>query len=135
MQEQPFQLLTMMLQKPGEIVTREDIKRLLWPDHEFGDLDHAINVAVKKLRDGLRDDPENPQFIETMARRGYRFIAPLESRPEAALGASTIRSLAVLPFENFGSDASQEYLADGMTEALITDLAGIGALRVISRTS
>jgi TolB-like protein len=125
----------MLLQKPGEIVTREDIKRLLWPNNEFGDLDHAINVAIKKLRDGLNDDPENPQFIETMARRGYRFIAPVESRPDTALGASAIRSLAVLPFQNFASDSSQEYLADGMTEALITELAGIAALRVISRTS
>src|SRR5215470_9124808 len=76
LQEQPFQILALFLSRPGEIVTREDIQQRLWPDGTFVDFDHGVNTAVKKLRETLGDDAENPRFIETVPRRGYRFIAP-----------------------------------------------------------
>ena len=92
LQEQPFHILQMLLARPGETVTRDEIKQALWPDNQFGDFDHAINVAVKKLRDALGDDPENPRFVETMARRGYRFIARFNCNHEPAPVPQTLKS-------------------------------------------
>ena len=77
LQEQPFKVLVMLLERRGELVSREELKRRLWGEAEFGDFDQAINVAVKKLRLALGDDAENPRFVETLPRRGYRFIAPI----------------------------------------------------------
>src|SRR6202040_497613 len=77
LQEQPFQVLTQLLEKPGEIVTREELRNRLWPADTFVDFDHGLNAAVKRLRDALGDTAENPRFIETLSRRGYRFIAPV----------------------------------------------------------
>jgi Tol biopolymer transport system component/DNA-binding winged helix-turn-helix (wHTH) protein len=74
LQEQPFQVLCMLLEHPGEVVTREELRGKLWPGDTFGDFDHGLNAAVKRLRDTLGDDPDNPRFVETLARRGYRFI-------------------------------------------------------------
>jgi Tol biopolymer transport system component/DNA-binding winged helix-turn-helix (wHTH) protein len=79
LQEQPFQILTLLLQKPGEVVSREELRALLWPADTFVDFDHGLNAAIKRLRDALGDSAENPRFIETLARRGYRFIAPAET--------------------------------------------------------
>src|SRR5579884_1272551 len=76
-QDQPLQILFLLLEHPGEIVTREEIQKRLWPENTYVDFDNAINSAVRKLRDALGDSPENPRFIETVARRGYRFIAPV----------------------------------------------------------
>src|SRR3954447_21351268 len=78
LQEQPFQILINLLERPCEIVTREEIIKRLWPPDTFVDFDHSLNVAIKKLREALRDDAENPRFIETKPRRGYRFIAPVQ---------------------------------------------------------
>ena len=75
LQEQPFQILAMLLEHPGEIVTREQLQRKLWPEDTFVDFDLSLNSAVKKLRQALGDDSENPRFIETLYRRGYRFLA------------------------------------------------------------
>ncbi len=199
-QQQPLRLLEILLERPGEVVTREELRSRIWPNESFGDFDQAVNVAIAKLRAALGDSADNPRYIETLPRRGYRFIAgvavfnrpasKLEFLPEVGssqaeeraqievtakagpkqlpwkygwktLGAATalvllvlmawiffwrspqpasplssspIRSLAVLPLENLSSD-SQDYFADGMTDELITDLAQISALRVISRTS
>src|SRR3954447_2882822 len=77
LQDQPLQMLTLLLEHPGEIVTREEIQKRLWPENTYVDFDNAINSAVRKLRDALGDSPENPRFVETLARRGYRFIAPV----------------------------------------------------------
>src|ERR1700751_3841796 len=77
-QEQPFQVLAMLLARPGELVTREEIRSRLWPQDTFIDFDHGLNAAVRRLRDALNDDAETPRFIETLPRRGYRFIAPVE---------------------------------------------------------
>lgn len=83
LQEKPFQLLVALLEVPGELVTREDLRGWLWPDHSFVDFDHSINVAVSKLRESLGDSAEEPRFIETLPRRGYRFIAPVEVPPDS----------------------------------------------------
>src|SRR5262249_5823041 len=186
LQEQPFQVLVMLLERPGELVTREELRRRLWSADTFVDFDHSLNAAIKRLRDALGESSESPVFIETMARRGYRFIAPIDTgatrevakdvfspTPAAKVFANTragirwrslaalvmvvaslvgallfaryktssgapaehIKSLAVLPLSNLSHDPEQDYFADGMTEALIANLAQIRALHVISRTS
>jgi TolB-like protein/DNA-binding winged helix-turn-helix (wHTH) protein/Flp pilus assembly protein TadD len=214
-QQQPLKLLELLLERPGEVVTRDELRSRVWPNESFGDFDQAVNIAIAKLRSALGDSAENPRYIETLPKRGYRFIADVSvvdadgrtKRPESAAGdlpgtapghqfqgnGSTvapaprpepgqplqgnglavapkrlrsrrwgivalalalglailaiwlirsrgrsptgIRSLAVLPLESLSGDASQNYFADGMTDELITDLAQISALRVISRTS
>src|SRR5271168_4796793 len=198
-QQQPMKLLEILLEHPGEVVTREELRSRVWPDESFGDFDQALNIAIGKLRSALGDSAENPRFIETLPKRGYRFIAdvsvvdaaagPKRQGPVAgdlpatdsgrkiqvaglavgpkrrlwptrgvigalalviiislsilsawrfrsrAAAPTGIRSIAVLPLENLSGDASQDYFADGMTDELITDLAQISALRVISRTS
>ncbi len=77
LQEQPFQVLAQLLEKPGEVVTREELRNRLWPADTFVDFDHSLNAAIRRLRDALGDSAENPRFVETVARRGYRFLAPV----------------------------------------------------------
>ena len=81
LQEQPFKVLQVLLERPGVLVTREELRSRIWPDESFGDFDHAVNVAVGKLRVALGDSADNPSFVETIPRRGYRFVAMLESSP------------------------------------------------------
>jgi Tol biopolymer transport system component/DNA-binding winged helix-turn-helix (wHTH) protein len=87
LQDQPRQILLLLLRHPGEVVTREQIQMLLWPDNTFVDFDNAINSAVRKLRDALGDNADNPRFVETLARRGYRFVAPLSGGKGTAPGS------------------------------------------------
>src|SRR5437660_1649140 len=129
LQEQPFQILQILLQRPGEIVTREELRQKIWLSDTFVDFDHGINNAIKRLREALGDTAETPRYVETLPRRGYRFIGKIEC------DAPRMRSLAVLPLENLSHDPQQEYFAEGLTEALITTLAKVGELRVVSRTS
>ena len=86
LQEQPFQVLAVLLERPGEVVTREELRTRLWNAETFVDFDHSLNTAINKLRDALDDSAANPRFVETLAKRGYRFIAPV--RFEGARGAS-----------------------------------------------
>jgi TolB-like protein/DNA-binding winged helix-turn-helix (wHTH) protein/Tfp pilus assembly protein PilF len=203
---QPLEILGQLLEHPAEVVLREDLRARLWPEDTFVDFEHSLNTAVNKLREALGDDANDPRFIETVPRRGYRFIATVErplpvSAPDTAVqdapavhqdavaltvekpavveiprpsepriqwrtvwlafiscaflvtllfgfdvgglrqrllgrpDPSGIRSIAVLPLENLSHDPEQEYFADGMTEALTTELAQISALKVISHTS
>jgi TolB-like protein len=129
LQDQPSQILQVLLQRPGEIVTREELQQKVWPSDTFVDFDHGINNAIKRLREALGDTADTPRFVETLPRRGYRFIGKIDRE------MPRFRSLAVLPLENLSRDPEQEYFADGLTEALITTLAKIGELRVVSRTS
>jgi TolB-like protein/Flp pilus assembly protein TadD len=128
LQDQPLQILQSLIERHGQIVTREELRAKIWPSDTFVDFDHGINNAIKRLREALGDTAETPRFVETVPRRGYRFVAKLETSGEA-------RSLAVLPLENLSRDPEQDYFADGLTEALITSLAKIAALRVVSRTT
>src|SRR5580658_1198731 len=191
LQGQPIQVLATLLNRAGELVTREELRDQVWPAETFVDFDHSLHNSIARLREALGDSPGTPRYIETLPRRGYRFIGtvervgveeaplpvptepspsweapvvPVRSRRRAIFIASAIaalltmaavaavlvllptlshraaatpsvRSIAVLPLANFSGDPAQEYFVDGMTDELITDLAKIGALRVISRTS
>jgi TolB-like protein/DNA-binding winged helix-turn-helix (wHTH) protein/Tfp pilus assembly protein PilF len=182
LQEQPRQVLSRLIGRPGELVTREDLRAILWPGDTFVDFDTGLNVVVNKLRQALGDSATSPRFVETIPRRGYRFLAPVtpvataeppaaESRTPSeriapgmwlraggALAAvlllagalwfarealrealppteSRIQTLAVLPLENLSGDAANDYFTDGITDALITDLASIHSLNVIARQS
>jgi TolB-like protein/DNA-binding winged helix-turn-helix (wHTH) protein/Tfp pilus assembly protein PilF len=187
-QEQPFRVLVALLERPGEMLSREELRERVWSADTFIDFDTGLNKAIRKIREVLGDSAESPVYIETLPRRGYRFIAPVETvclvsepaaapeparevppdpseRPGAvAVGRSSrarlllsvvgilalsgvtvwswrtshrpkLDSIAVLPLENLAADPAEEYFADGITDELITELAKIGSLRVISRTS
>ena len=160
---QPLRILGMLVERPGELVTREDLRKQLWPGNTIVDFEHSINAAMKRLREALGDSAETPRFIETLPRRGYRFrpeVTPVGSRAaprarrygwQAALVALVVAigllafglrdrfvpgaasaAVAVLPFKNLSGDASQDYYADGLSEALITELGKIGRLQVLS---
>ena len=85
-QEQPFKILAALLEKPNEVVTREELRQHIWPKESFGDFDHAIDLAVGKLRTALGDSAGTPRFIETLPRRGYRFIAPVSTVASPEIG-------------------------------------------------
>jgi DNA-binding winged helix-turn-helix (wHTH) protein len=95
LQDQPFQVLVVLLERPGEVVTREDLRQKLWPSDTFVDFDHSLNTVVNKLREVLGDSASNPRFIETLAKRGYRFMVPVEA-------ASNQRDPASIPSESTG---------------------------------
>src|SRR5215469_13176952 len=194
LQEQPFRVLVELLANAGTLVTREELQQKLWPADTFVDFDVGLNSAIRKIRQALGDDADHPRYIETAAKRGYRFLAPVNRttgdaavksespptppasvlttplKPEmpwfskllglglgilaatiavlilfntghwrerlfGRTGTQRIDSLAVLPVKNFSGDPAQEFFADGMTDALIADLAQINDVKVISRTS
>ncbi|MBV9074509.1 MAG: winged helix-turn-helix domain-containing protein [Acidobacteria bacterium] len=190
LEKQPFNLLVLLINRNGDVVSREDIVTELWGPDVFVETDRSINNAIRKIRLALKDDPEHPRFVETVAGRGYRFIAPLSasvaapgtsvkdtgkniavlavqgtrptsgqySRRRALIAAAalfaaavvglwvrswvrsrpvthSIGSIAVLPLKNLSADPGQEYFVDGMTDELTTELAHVGALKVISATS
>src|SRR5215831_8379533 len=97
---QPFQVLAILLEKPGTVVTREELQKRLWPD-TFVDVDHNLNTAINKIREALGDSSENPRFVETLSRRGYRFIAPVSGVGSTGIkvGSATVewrwRKLAI----------------------------------------
>src|ERR1700683_2285860 len=184
LQPQPAKLLALLVSHAGEIVTREDLAKHVWGSETFVDFDKGLTFAIRQIRTALEDDVDQPRFLETLPKRGYRFVAPV-SRPLASqaqisshapapperthkqlsrkgvvaaaaaivviLGlailwrhlaaaksnaaAPAIASVAVLPLHNLSRDPDQEYFSDGMTDELITDLAKVGRLRVISHTS
>ena len=138
LQEQPFEILRLMLEHPGDVVTREQLRQRLWPAGTYVDFEHSLNAAVKRLRAALGDDADNPRFVETLPRRGYRFIANLNgAEPIAPAAKSTRLRLAVLPFANLSEDPAQEYFSDGLTEEMIAQLGSVarGRIAVIARWS
>jgi TolB-like protein/Tfp pilus assembly protein PilF len=131
---QPVQILARLLAAPGELVTREELQQELWPADTFVNFEQSLNAAVKRLRRALSDAPRNPRFVETLARRGYRFIAPVEGTP-AASAECAIRSVAVLPFENVEGDPETEYLGDGIADSIINSLSRLASVRVMARST
>ena len=129
LQEQPLQILQILLQHPGEVVTREELRKRVWPTDTFVDFDHGINNAIKRLREVLGDIAETPRYIETLPRRGYRFVERVESKE------GSIQSLAVLPFLSLSADPENEIFSDGMSEEIISALMQIKNLHVAARTS
>src|SRR6187431_2120216 len=91
LQDQPFEILAVMIEKPGEIVPREELRDLLWPAGTFVDFEHSLNAAIKRLRSALGDDADNPRFVETLHRRGYRFIAAVESEGQPVRNLHVVR--------------------------------------------
>ncbi|MCJ7503641.1 MAG: winged helix-turn-helix domain-containing protein, partial [Acidobacteriia bacterium] len=138
LRDQPFQVLASLLEHPGQVVTRDDLRRRLWRDDVFVDFDNSLNIAIARLRTALGDSAEHPRFIETLPKRGYRFIGNVSPLPSPA-EAGTVRRprLAVLPFENLSGDPAQEYFSDAMTDEIITALASLAPeqLAVIARTT
>jgi TolB-like protein/Flp pilus assembly protein TadD len=167
-----------LVSRAGEVVTREELAEAVWGPDTYVDFEHGLNFAIRKIRRVLQDDSENPRYLETVPKRGYRFIAAVADSarpqriqpamlplvppynrlrlllisiavavmvaalvsaihwwPRSAAASHKIGSLAVLPLANLSGDSEQEYFADGMTEALITALGKVSALRVISHTS
>jgi TolB-like protein/tetratricopeptide (TPR) repeat protein len=146
LQGQPLQVLATLLKRAGDLVTREELRAEIWSADTFVDFDHSLHNTIARVRDVLGDSAETPRYIETLPRRGYRFIARVDEvkleasihqplRPNAKSDPRGIQAVAVLPLEDLSGDPDYDYFADGMTEALITSLAKIKALRVISRTS
>jgi TolB-like protein/DNA-binding winged helix-turn-helix (wHTH) protein/Tfp pilus assembly protein PilF len=162
--EQPFQILCELVEHAGEVVTRDQLRQRLWRSDTFVDFEHGLNTAVKRLREALGDSAENPRYIETLPRHGYRLMVPVERAKSVQVrvrGSGAfwvisallilavvaglvwwlhwrpvkIESLAVLPLENLSGNPEEEYFAEGMTDALITELGKVHALRVISRQS
>jgi DNA-binding winged helix-turn-helix (wHTH) protein len=103
LQSQPFQLLTLLLMRYDEVVTRDEIRQRLWPTDTFVDFDHSLGTAISKIRAALRDSAEEPQFIETLPKRGYRFIGSVDLPSEAKSSASLPESIAGFSAQNSGT--------------------------------
>ncbi len=140
LQDQPFAILHLLLEHRGRLVTRDELCRRLWPHGTFVDFEHSLNAAVKRLRAALGDDADEPRFIETLPRRGYRFIVDgierAEVHREAGAAPEPVR-VAVLPFTNLTNDRAEEPFADGLTEETIAQLSALcrGHVGVIARSS
>ena len=139
LQGRALQVLEVLLGSPGELVTRETLRQKLWGGETFVDFETGLNAAVRRLREALGDAAGVPRFVETLPRRGYRFIMPLQGArqsPAVQSSASPLR-LAVLPFVNLTGDAGRDYLADGLAEETTVTLARVDpvGIVVIGRTS
>jgi TolB-like protein/Flp pilus assembly protein TadD len=146
LQRIPFQLLSLLVERRGQLVTREEILERIWGKGVFVDSENSVNTAVRKIRRALNDDADEPRFIITVPARGYRFAAPNSPRPPTpSVGVYHVPnlplplpdkpSIAVLPFTNMSGDREQEYFSDGITDDLITALSGVPGLFVIARSS
>src|SRR5713101_3537536 len=137
LREQPFQVLALLLERPGRVVAREVLRNKLWPSGTFVDFEHGLNKAINRLREALGDEAGSPRFIETLPRRGYRFIAAIENPRVSRSAEPSGRqpSIAVLPFSNLSADRENEYFGDGLAEEIISALGHIPRLKVTARTS
>jgi eukaryotic-like serine/threonine-protein kinase len=132
-QDQPLLVLITLLEQPGDLVTRDELRRRLWPTDTFVDFEHGLNAAIQRLRTALGDSAESPQFVETLPRRGYRFVAPIERVTPAAeeVGPALTRLIA-LPFRVLRSDPDTDFLAFSLPDGITESLAGLHSLVVRS---
>jgi TolB-like protein/Tfp pilus assembly protein PilF len=138
LRDQSFQVLEALLEHPGQVVTREDLCRRLWHEEVFVDFDNNLNTAIARLREALCDSADHPRFIETLPKRGYRFLASVSELPRAGEVTPAKRvKLVVLPFVNLSGDPAEEYFSDAMTDEIITEFARLAPeqLAVIARTT
>src|SRR5258706_11308810 len=120
LQEQPFHVLTILLQRPDEVVTREELRSGNWPADTFVDFDNSLNTAINKLREALGDSADSPRFIETLPRRGYRFIAPVTGGDETGRGtAAGVSSAPPTRRRKIGVTAGVVVLPAGTTGGLL----------------
>ncbi len=137
LQDQPFEILLTMLERPGDVITREELRQRLWPEGTFVDFEHSLNAAIKRLRSALGDNAGNPQFVETLPRRGYRFIGALAEQELPDPSPRAKLRLMVLPFADLSEGREHRYFADGLTEEMIAQLGHLcqDRIGVISRAS
>jgi TolB-like protein len=140
LQEKPFQMLAALLERPGEAVSKEELREKLWGPDTFVEFNSSLKMAANKLRTALGDSAGKPRFIETLARRGYRVIAPVEK--DVAVGAAAASredrvKLAVLPFYNMGGESGQEFFSEGLTDEITAQLGSLSPQRlgVVARAS
>src|SRR6266849_8079021 len=126
---QPFRVLELLVRHSGEVLTRADIRERIWCD-SFVDFEQGLNFCIRQIREALGDTADAPRFIETLPRRGYRFLLPVETPP--AVEPKAIRSLIVLPFRMLRPDPGTDFLAFSLPEALTTSLSGLKSLVVRS---
>ena len=125
LREKSFQALASLLEHRGQVVTREELRRRLWPDGVFVDFDSNLNTAIARLRDALSDPADHPRFIETLPKRGYRFKASVFEELPAPPGSALQPKVVVLPFTNLSGDLAEEYFSDAVTDEIITALGRI----------
>src|ERR1017187_5478655 len=135
LQDQPFQVLRALVERPGELVTREEIRRRIWADGTFVDFDQSLNRAVNKVREALGDTAENPRYIETMARRGYRFIAPVEGAPKPEARTAPLTTAARRPLGKIGWVAAGVLAVAGAGLWLMHERAPLPPPRVVPLTT
>jgi DNA-binding winged helix-turn-helix (wHTH) protein/tetratricopeptide (TPR) repeat protein len=127
---QPFRVLEMLAGRSGEVVTRTEIRERIWSDDTFVDFEQGLNFCIRQIREALGDSADTPKFIETLPRRGYRFLQPVESGTPAAPRALT--RIIVLPFRMLRPDPATDFLAFSLPDALTTALSGLNSLVVRS---
>src|ERR1019366_8824513 len=135
LQDQPFQVLQALVERPGELVTREEIQRKIWADGTFVDFDQSLNRAVNKVREALGDTADNPRYIETMARRGYRFIAPVEGAPKPVAPTASQAVAAGRPWGKIAWVAAGVVAVAGAGLWLTRDRAPLPPPRVVPLTT
>lgn len=130
LQPQPFKVLSILVSRAGQLVTREELQHKLWDGDTFVDFEQGLNVCIRQIRAVLKDKAEAPRFVETVPRRGYRFIA---SQIKTSPPLPVIDSVVVLPFENCSGDPELEYLSQGIAESLMNSLSALPSLKVVPR--
>src|SRR6476661_6340733 len=127
---QPFRILELLVRRSGEVLTRTEIRERIWCDDTFVDFEQGLNFCIRQIREALGDTADAPRFIETLPRRGYRFLLPVETPP--VVEPKAIRSLIVLPFRMLRPDPGTDFLAFSLPEALTTSLSALKSLVVRS---